>query len=58
MKDIKIGSSLSFGGYHWRVLDMENNAALIITEDIIEQRPYHDTYKDTGGAHPALWLKL
>jgi hypothetical protein len=46
MEDIKIGSALSFGGYNWRVLDMQNNTALIITEDIIEQRPYHDTYKD------------
>ena len=46
MEDIKIGSSLSFGGYNWRVIDIQNNAALIITEDIIEQRPYHDAYKD------------
>lgn len=46
MEDIKIHSSLSFGGYNWRVLDIQNNTALIITEDIIEQRPYHDAYKD------------
>jgi hypothetical protein len=46
MEDIKIDSPLSFGGYNWRVLDIQNNTALIITEDIIEQRPYHDAYKD------------
>jgi hypothetical protein len=46
MEDIKIHSSLSFGSYNWRVLDIQNNRALIITEDIIEQRPYHDAYKD------------
>jgi hypothetical protein len=46
MEHIKIDSSISFGGYNWRVLDIQNNRALIITEDIIEQRPYHDAYKD------------
>lgn len=46
MEHIQIGSSVSFGGYNWRVLDIQNNAALIITEEIIEQRPYHDAYKD------------
>ncbi|BCN31892.1 DUF6273 domain-containing protein [Anaeromicropila herbilytica] len=46
MEDIKLDSSLSFGGYNWRVLDIQDNRALIITEDIIEQRPYHDAYKD------------
>ncbi len=28
------------------VLDIQNNVALIITERIIEQRAYHDAYKD------------
>lgn len=54
MEDIKIGSSLSFGGYNWRVLDIQNNTALIITEDIIEQRPYHVAYKDITWADCAL----
>lgn len=46
MEDIKIDSLLSFGGYNWRVIDIQNNTALIITEEIIEQRPYHNAYKD------------
>lgn len=54
MKDTKIDSLLSFGGYNWRVLNIENDAALIITEEIIEQRPYHDAYKDITWAHCAL----
>lgn len=54
MEDIKIDSSLSFGGYHWRVLDIQNNTALIITENIIEQRAYHDAYKDITWADCAL----
>ena len=54
MEDIKIGSSLSFGDYNWRVLDIQNNTALIITEEIIEQRPYNDAYIDITWAHCAL----
>lgn len=54
MEDIKIDSALSLGGYNWRVLDIQNNTALIITEDIIEQRPYHDAYKDITWADCAL----
>ena len=54
MEDIKIDSSLSFSGYNWRVLDIQNNTALIITEDIIEQRAYHDAYKDITWADCAL----
>ena len=54
MEDVKIDSSLLFGGYNWRVLDIQNNAALIITEDIIEQRAYHHAYKDITWAECAL----
>lgn len=54
MEDIKIDSLLSFGGYNWRVLDIQNNKALIITEKIIEQRVYHDAYKDITWADCAL----
>ena len=41
---MEIGSSAAFGGYSWRVLDIRDNTALIISEYVIEQRPYHDTY--------------
>ncbi|MEO3946398.1 DUF6273 domain-containing protein [Gorillibacterium sp. CAU 1737] len=54
MEDSKIDSLLSFGGYDWRVLAIQNNTALIITEEIIEQRPYHDAYKEITWADCAL----
>ena len=54
MKNNKIGSIISFGGYKWRVLDMKDNKALVITEYIIEQRPYHDAYKDITWADCSL----
>ena len=54
MKDHKIGSIISFGGYKWRILDTQGNTALIITENIIEQRIYHDAYKDITWAECAL----
>ena len=54
MEDIKMDSTLSFGGYNWRVLDIQGNVALLITEDIIEQRAYHDAYKDITWADCSL----
>ena len=54
MKNFGIGAIISFGGYNWRILDIKNNAALIITENIIEQRSYHDVYKDITWAECSL----
>jgi len=54
MEDYKVGSIISFGDYNWRVLDIQNNAALVITEEIIEQRSYHDTCKDITWADCSL----
>ena len=36
----------SFGGYTWRVLDEQDGKVLLITEDIIEQRPYNAAAED------------
>ncbi len=54
MGTISIGETISFGDYNWRVLDIKDNAALIITEKIIEQRSYHDEYKDITWADCSL----
>lgn len=39
---MQIGDKLWFGELEWRVLDIQKNMALIITDSIIEQRAYHD----------------
>ncbi len=44
---MQVGNKIVFDRYEWRVLDIQINMALIITEDIVEQRPYHNIYKDT-----------
>jgi len=36
-----IGSLINFGSHEWRVLEVKDGQALIISEQIIEQRPYH-----------------
>ena len=33
MEDDSVGSTMPFGEYNWRVLDIKNNTALIITEN-------------------------
>ena len=35
---------IEFGPYDWRILDVQGDKALIITEDIIAERQYHSTY--------------
>ena len=37
-----IGNIVSFGRYKWKVIDIKNNHILLITEQIIEQRDYHN----------------
>jgi len=37
----QVGAIIQFGGYDWRVLDVQSNSALIITEHVIELRPYN-----------------
>ena len=46
MKKFNIGLTVQFGDYNWCILNIKNNMALIITENIIEQRAYHDAYGD------------
>ena len=51
---MKLNSIISFGGYDWRVLDIQADSALLITEHIIQQRPYHSVYKDITWADCSL----
>ena len=54
MEAIDIGEIILFGGYKWRVLDTKADAALIITEDMIGQHPYHDKSGDISWADSAI----
>jgi hypothetical protein len=47
---MQVGDKIVFGSYEWRVLEIQSNAALIITEYIIEQRPYHNCSGDVTWA--------
>lgn len=51
---MQIGDKIAFGRYQWRVLDIQDNTALLVTEYIIEQRAYHDAYKDITWADCSL----
>ena len=43
-EDILPGMTIEFGGINWLVLDVQDGKALIISEDILERRPYN--YED------------
>ncbi len=51
---MQIGDKIAFGRYQWRMLDIQDNTALLVTEYIIEQRAYHDAYKDITWADCSL----
>lgn len=51
---MQIGDKIAFGRYQWRVLDIQDNTALLVTEYIIEQCAYHDAYKDITWADCSL----
>jgi len=38
-----MGSKYSFGGYDWRVLDVKSGKILLLSENILEKRAYHDS---------------
>lgn len=51
---MKVGSIITLADYNWRVLDVRGDTALVVTEEIIDQRPYHDAYKEITWADCAL----
>jgi hypothetical protein len=51
---MQAGDKIAFGGYDWGVLDAYDNKALIITDHIIDWRPYHDEYVGITWADCAL----
>jgi hypothetical protein len=44
--NLYIADKIHFGKYDWHILDIQDDRALIITKDIIEQRAYHVAYID------------
>ena len=51
---MKANDIIVFGNYEWRVLTVEDDKALIITDCIVEERPYHDSYIDITWADCSL----
>lgn len=44
--NVCVGDYVEFGDYNWQVLDVKNGNALIISERILEYRPYHNKAED------------
>lgn len=47
----KEGAIIPFGKHQWRVLKTDGNSALIITESVIEFRPYHEEFTEITWEH-------
>nr|AGS52667.1 hypothetical protein [uncultured bacterium contig00045] len=50
--DPNANNKFQFGGYDWRVLDVQDSKALIISEDVLSSRLYHEygTYESIAWA--------
>ena len=44
---LRSGDTLCFGKHDWRVLDIHNGNALLLSEKIIEKRKYHQQPMNT-----------
>jgi hypothetical protein len=58
LSSVQVGDVIQFGGYDWRVLDVQGGKALIITDKVIDFRPYHNENTDITWADCDLreWL--
>lgn len=43
MNTLTINKTISFGGYDWRVLDVQNGQALLLCDKVIEKKRYHSS---------------
>lgn len=50
----QIGGTLEFGSYVWRILDIQDGKALLISDEILFFRPYQDPEMDTTWAESTL----
>ena len=44
--NIKVREKIRFGKYIWRVLDIQSNSAMLITEEVIVEEPYNTDQED------------
>lgn len=48
---MNIGNSIVFGVYQWKIMDIKDDKMLILTDQIIEQRDYHDQKEEITWEH-------
>ncbi|MCL2698664.1 MAG: DUF6273 domain-containing protein, partial [Oscillospiraceae bacterium] len=41
---VTAGGTIIFGGYDWRVLEVKDGRALLLSDKVLELRPYHNTF--------------
>jgi hypothetical protein len=51
---LEVGDVFTFGSYDCRILEIQDDKALIISEDIIEHRPYHADGVETTWEHSTI----
>lgn len=46
----KVGSTIQFGSFLWRILDIQGDKALLLTDEIVGQHPYNNQAGDVTWA--------
>ena len=54
VSNVRGGDIIPFGGYDWRVLDIQDGKALIISDRVLEHREYHTDYTEITWADSSL----
>jgi len=55
---LAVGDTYHFGQYDWRVLDVQDDRALLLSEDIIEQKAYNEEWEDVTWENSTLRIYL
>jgi len=51
---VRVGDTIQLGGHDWRVLEIRDGRALILSEEILERRPYHTHLVEITWEHCSL----
>ena len=52
--EASVGDIIPFGNYFWRVLEIRSDRVLLVTEDIVRRRPFHNRAEPVTWADSAL----
>ena len=53
-EDVSVGNIIQFGGYSWRVLEIQDTQVLLLSEKVLEHHMFHNDFEDVTWANCTL----